>query len=324
MKRIPPLCLGLLASASLWAQQAVLYTGSDRNDAEAPLREVWSTPEFMKAAGVTLEMVDSPKNVDDAVKATWKKQKKIRISPKHIPAFAWFDAKGRCVLLREGLYAKDSTEASQTLNALLNEGRIRERQVTELLSRGTAEAAVEALALVIPEIGVHRSRKANGLKDAWDILEAKDCKGDAVFVFAPTLNLAIDCDKAKSLLNPSPDKALSQAEIQRLLNAGAKSGNRNQVPPNEASRCYGVIARAFREKCNAYGLESSPTGRDPVLTVTFGSGGSIRNIAVKTSSGDSGYDRQVHQACRQVRKVDGLSSTFLASYKTVDIRLSVE
>lgn len=128
----------------------------------------------------------------------------------------------------------------------------------------------------------------------------------------------------RDVTKAATQKALSQAEIQRLLNAGAKSGNRNQVPPNEASRCYGVIARVFREKCNAYGLESSPTGRDPVLTVTFGSGGSIRNIAVKTSSGDSGYDRQVLQACRQVRRVDGLSSTFLASYKTVDIRLSVE
>ena len=57
-------------------------------------------------------------------------------------------------------------------------------------------------------------------------------------------------------------KALSAAEIQRLLNAGARPGNRNQVPPSKASRCYGVIARAFREACE--GLEASlPPARRP-------------------------------------------------------------
>lgn len=128
----------------------------------------------------------------------------------------------------------------------------------------------------------------------------------------------------KDASKAATQKALSPAEIQRLLNAGAKPGNRNQVPPNEASRCYGIIAKAFREKCNAYGLEASPTGRDPVLTVTFGEGGSIRRIVVKTSSGDRAYDGQALQACRQVRRVAGLSQNFLASYKTVDIRLDID
>lgn len=128
----------------------------------------------------------------------------------------------------------------------------------------------------------------------------------------------------KDVTKAATQKALSEAEIRKLLGAGAKSGNRNQTPPNDASRCYGVIAKAFREKCNAYGLEASPTGRDPVLTVIFGTGGSIRGITVKTSSGNAAYDNQVLQACRQVRKIDGLSATFLDEYKTVDIRLSVE
>lgn len=128
----------------------------------------------------------------------------------------------------------------------------------------------------------------------------------------------------KDVAKAATQKALSEAEIRKLLGAGAKSGNRNQTPPNDASRCYGVIAKAFREKCNAYGLEASPTGGDPVLTVSFGVGGSIRDIVVKTSSGDRGYDGHVLQACRQVRRIEGLSVTFLAEYKTIDIRLSVE
>lgn len=119
-------------------------------------------------------------------------------------------------------------------------------------------------------------------------------------------------------------KALSAAEIQKLLAAGAKSGNRNQVPPNDASRCYGVIERHFKDACTQYGLESSPTGKAPVLTVTFGSGGSIRSIRIRESSGDRAWDNQVLQACRQVRRVSGLSSAFLAEYKSVDLRLNVE
>lgn len=128
----------------------------------------------------------------------------------------------------------------------------------------------------------------------------------------------------KDVSKAATQKALSAEEIRKALGAGAKAGNRNQTPGNEASRCYGIIARAFREKCNAYGLEASPTGRDPVLTVSLGAGGSVRGITVKTSSGNRGYDNQVLQACRQVRRIDGLSATFLAEYKTVDIRLSVE
>lgn len=128
----------------------------------------------------------------------------------------------------------------------------------------------------------------------------------------------------KDVSKAATQKALSAEEIRKALGAGAKAGNRNQTPGNEASRCNGIIAKVFREKCNAYGLEASPTGRDPVLTVSLGAGGSVRGITVKTSSGNRGYDNQVLQACRQVRRIDGLSATFLAEYKTVDIRLSVE
>lgn len=118
-------------------------------------------------------------------------------------------------------------------------------------------------------------------------------------------------------------KALSADEIAKLLGMGAKAGNKNQIPKNEASRCYGAIQRAFYDACNQYGLETSPTGRDPRLTVTFGSGGRVNNITIAQSSGDRTYDNQVLQACRQVRQISGLSQAFLNDYKTVTIQLSV-
>lgn len=120
------------------------------------------------------------------------------------------------------------------------------------------------------------------------------------------------------------EKALSADEIAKLLAAGAKSGSKNQIPKNEASRCYGAIQRAFRDACNQYGLEVSPTGTDPELKIQFGAGGRVTNISVAKSSGNRAYDNQVLQACRQVRKVDGLSQAFLKDYQFVTLRLSVD
>ena len=120
------------------------------------------------------------------------------------------------------------------------------------------------------------------------------------------------------------EKALSKEEIEKLLGAGAKSGGKNQIPPNEASRNYGVIQRVFKEACDQYGLESSPTGKDPQISITFGANGAIQSIRVAQSSGNSSYDNQVLSACRQVRRVDGLSQTFLREYKTVTLRLTID
>ncbi len=117
-------------------------------------------------------------------------------------------------------------------------------------------------------------------------------------------------------------KALSAAEIQRLLNAGARPGNRNQVPPNEASRCYVIIQRVFREACT--GLEASPNGEAPILKVTFGAGGTVRGITVAKSSGDRAFDAQVLAACRRVKRVDGLTDGFLRKWDyVVEIRVDV-
>ncbi len=128
----------------------------------------------------------------------------------------------------------------------------------------------------------------------------------------------------KNRTKAATQKALSEAEIRKLLAAGAKPGNKNQTPPNEASRCYGIIAAAFRDACNAAGLEPSPTGKDPTLKVVFGAGGAIKSIALKASSGNPRHDTLALEACRTVRRVSGLSQGFLESYQSVDIRLNIE
>ena len=151
-------------------------------------------------------------------------------------------------------------------------------------------------------------------KPKWKATSAKDIKkGKRV---GPVTSGRKDRTKAPTA------KALSAAEIQRQLNAGARPGNRNQVPPNEASRCSGVIQRAFREACK--GLEASPTGEAPILKVTFGAGGTVRGVALLQSSGDRAFDAQVLAACRKkVRRINGLSSGFLDQQEYVEVRVDV-
>lgn len=216
MRRIPALCAAILSVAALSAQQAVLYTGSDWDDAAIHLRAVWADPAFAKAIGATLETVDTPDRVDDTAQERMKEQKHLRLDPRNLPAFAWFDAKGRCVLLREGVEAADAAAARKTLEALAAEGRAREKAVSALLAQGTAEAAGEALALVTPELGAKRAREAQGLKVAWDLLKAKDPADATGWDFALSFDPASDaCYKVQDFVKKG-DVAGAEAYIREL------------------------------------------------------------------------------------------------------------
>lgn len=152
-------------------------------------------------------------------------------------------------------------------------------------------------------------------KPKWKAVSAKEIKiGKRV---GPVTSGKKDKTKAATA------RKLSEAEIRRLLAAGARPGNKNQVPPNEASRCYGVIARAFREACEGT-LEASPTGRAPKLRVSLAAGGAVKGITVAESSGDRAFDAQVLAACRQVRRIAALPESFLEAYTSVTIRVDVE
>lgn len=126
-------------------------------------------------------------------------------------------------------------------------------------------------------------------------------------------------DRAK----PPTAKRLSDAEIRRLLKAGARSGNVNQIPPNEASQCYAAIRRAFTEAC-ANTLEGSPTGVAPQLEIALGAYGKVESVKVVRSSGSKDFDRQVVAACRRVKRIYRLPNSFVQNYPTVVIEVDVE
>ncbi len=116
-------------------------------------------------------------------------------------------------------------------------------------------------------------------------------------------------------------KAPSAAEIAKLLAAGAKSGNKTQIPKNEAQRSLGLIKSAFEEKCREAAMEGSPTGKNPSVSVTFARGGRITSIRIAESSGDRAFDNRILMVCRQVKRINGLSDSFIDQFNPVEVVL---
>lgn len=219
-----------LKTSLLLAQKAVLYTGSDWCDAGVPLQQIWESEAFRQAAGMQLAIVDEPEQVTDAVKAEWKALEAIRFELQAYPGVAIFDKKGQCVLLREGL-AWDTS--AQQLTALIEEGRQRAQTIESLLSKKTLAGAEEAIRLLLPELGLKRTRQANGLKAAWDFLEQRDAKDEngirAALTFEPMATVYKVHEFAKNkdyqggeayikgLLSPAALKRLTANQRQGLL-----------------------------------------------------------------------------------------------------------
>ena len=216
MKRFSATAFAALAFAALAsAQQAVLYAGSDWCDAASGLQKVWESAGFKSEAGVSLATVDAPERVTDAVKATWERQKSIRMDVVgRIPAFAWFDATGSCVLLREGLPAAEGEEARALLRDCLAAGREREAQVAALLAKNDAGSTGEALRLVASELGVRGSQTF--FKRGWEQLKRLDPSDETGWNFALTFDPSADaCCKVQDFVK-NKDAAGAEAYIAGL------------------------------------------------------------------------------------------------------------
>lgn len=109
---------------------------------------------------------------------------------------------------------------------------------------------------------------------------------------------------------PVTQKALSAAEINKLLSEGAKPGVKNQIPPNEASRCASLIHDAFFKAMQARGVEASESG-NPVLEVSFDTTGRVKGCRIVKSSGDQAHDTRVLKAAQTVGYVKGLTVAYL-------------
>lgn len=119
------------------------------------------------------------------------------------------------------------------------------------------------------------------------------------------------------------DKPLSEAEIKRLLALGYRPGEKNSIAPDEESRCFSLVKRAFTD---AWVQPSYDEAGNAVaeVEVRFQKDGSIFGVRMLKPSGNSVLDNSVMQAATTVKRVDGLPASFLSKYDSVTIAFKVE
>lgn len=128
-----------------------------------------------------------------------------------------------------------------------------------------------------------------------------------------------DAPKPTNRKKTPTERALSPEEIRRLLNAGARPGSRNQVAPNEESRCLGLIKGAFYEAW----VQPGDCPRPALLQITFNRRGEVTSYRLTRRSGSAEFDSTVLRAAAEVPRVSGLSQAFLAKYATVTIEFKI-
>ncbi|MDY5955416.1 MAG: TonB C-terminal domain-containing protein [Kiritimatiellia bacterium] len=124
-----------------------------------------------------------------------------------------------------------------------------------------------------------------------------------------------DNQKQTKPSRPTTERKLSEDEIRRLLNAGARPGSRNQVAPNEVSRCLALIKDAF------YRAWKQPTScpNTARLQIAFNRRGEVTSYRLTGRSGSVECDNSILRAAAEVPRVAGLSESFLSKYGVVTI-----
>ena len=108
-------------------------------------------------------------------------------------------------------------------------------------------------------------------------------------------------------------KTLTDAEIQKLLNAGYKPGSSTNLAASEEQLCISLIKQAFEEKWDK--PPWTDTLRPMVIRVWFGGGGRILNFKLEKSSGDPAADSTIKSAASRVGVVRGLTGSFIDKYR---------
>jgi outer membrane biosynthesis protein TonB len=115
---------------------------------------------------------------------------------------------------------------------------------------------------------------------------------------------------------------LSRAEIQKLLDAGAKAGNHTSVP-GEDDRCKAVI------KSTLYAVWEQPNAEDvgdavAVLEIKLGRNGSVSGGRLSRKSGNAALDSSVLSIAGSVRHIRGLTPDFIRRHPSVTISFTVD
>lgn len=107
-------------------------------------------------------------------------------------------------------------------------------------------------------------------------------------------------------------KTLTDAEIQKLLNAGYIPGSSTNLAASEEQMCYSLIKQAFEEKWDKPAW--TDTLKPMVIRVWFVAGGRIANFKLEQSSGDPKADATIKSAASRVGMVRGLTAGFIEKH----------
>ena len=119
-------------------------------------------------------------------------------------------------------------------------------------------------------------------------------------------------------------KTLTDAEIQKLLNAGYRPGSTTNLAASEEQLCFSLIKQAFEAKWDE--PPWTDTLKPMVIRVWFGGGGKVLKYKLEQSSGDPKADATIRSAASRVGVVSGLSADFIEKYGRagVPIRFTVK
>ena len=119
-------------------------------------------------------------------------------------------------------------------------------------------------------------------------------------------------------------KTLSDAEIQKLLNAGYRPGSSTNLATSEEQLCYSLIRQAFEEKWDK--PPWTDTLKPMVIRVWFSGGGRVARFNLESSSGDPKADATIKSAASRVGAVRGLTTGFIEKFgrSGVSVRFTVK
>jgi hypothetical protein len=178
-------CVGIFCATATYAQEAVLYTGSDWCQISPKIEALWSAPEFKEKAGIPLLVYDVRDVDTPESEAQRKTMKAYEIDIHRFPAIAYFDADKHCLYLHEGL---PYTTTAYDLEKLLSEAKAQVEEIKALADAGTVDGVGEALQRVVEQFDAGRSNKDNTAKYLWNRLKEKDPNDASGWHFALTFN----------------------------------------------------------------------------------------------------------------------------------------
>lgn len=134
----------------------------------------------------------------------------------------------------------------------------------------------------------------------------------------------IERSKTKITRHEKPDpkrKKLTEEEIKKLLDAGAKPSDRTSIP-DEDTRCLDIIRRKLHNSWTqptgaAFGLSAE-------LRIGLRAAGVVTSRTIVKSSGSAEFDASVRRAGEIVGTITGLTTGFIKRYPTVTIEFRVE